>query len=221
MGTPAYMSPEQAQGFNDQLRSSTDIYSLWAILYKLLTNQQPANGSVEQMLAQVIAAKIVPAREIDPSIPAPLEAICLKAMAKAPEDRYRRALDLAADVEAWLADEPVSVYPDSWRDRLRRLQRRHPKWVASIAVAVVMGFLAIIGATLYQVKLREDLKQTNIRLEVTGKDLAGKNLELEKPTRTNEKPHDLPTRVLSGRSLHERLRNKARKPREGSFIQRI
>jgi len=180
MGTPAYMSPEQAQGFNDQLRSSTDIYSLGAILYKLLTNQQPANGSVEQMLAQVIAAKIVPAREIDPSIPAPLEAICLKAMAKAPEDRYRRALDLAADVEAWLADEPVSVYPDSWRDRLRRLQRRHPKWVASIAVAVVMGFLAIIGATLYQVKLREDLKQTNIRLEVTGKDLAGKNLELEK-----------------------------------------
>ena len=178
MGTPAYMSPEQAQGLNDQLRSSTDIYSLGAILYKLLTNQHPANGTVDETLTQVIAGKILPPREIDPSIPAPLEAICLKAIALEPGDRYRHALDIAADVEAWLADEPVSIHPDSWRERFRRSRKRHPKWVASCAVAVVMGFLATLGSMLYQVTLREDLKAANINLK-EAKTLADvKNIEL-------------------------------------------
>ena len=165
MGTPAYMSPEQAQGLNDQLRSSTDIYSLGAILYKLLTNQHPANGTVDETLTQVIEGKILPPREIDPSIPAPLEAICLKAIAMDPGDRYRHALDLAADVEAWLADERVSIHPDSWRDRFRRLRKRHPKWVASSAVAVVMGFLALLGGVFLSLQHTRDVADKNIKLE--------------------------------------------------------
>ena len=186
MGTPAYMSPEQAQGLNDQLRSSTDIYSLGAILYKLLTNQHPAAGTVDEMLTQVIAGKIAPPREMDPSIPAPLEAICLKAMAMEPSDRYRHALDLAADVEAWLADEPVSILPDSWRVRFRRLRKRNPKWVASSAVAVVMGFVAILGSMLYQVTLRNDLKASNSQLAKAIQETAAKNIELQE---ANAKEH--------------------------------
>ncbi len=187
MGTPAYMSPEQAQGLNDQLRSSTDIYSLGAILYKLLTNQHPANGTVDETLTQVISGKIAAPREIDPSIPVPLEAICLKAMEFEPTDRYRHALDLAADVEAWLADEPVSIHPDSWRERFRRLRKRHPKWVASCAVGLVMGFLALLGGMGLSVRHTQDVAAKNIALEVAYKDIAAQNTALENAKRLAER----------------------------------
>lgn len=146
MGTPAYMPPEQAQGLIDELDARTDIYSLGGILYKLLTNQQPvARGKAQDVLVKVIRGEITPPREIDPSIPPPLEAICRKAMALLQADRYAKALDLAADVEAWLADEPVSVYPDRWQTKLRRWYKRHRGLVHSIGVAAVV-LLAVGGA---------------------------------------------------------------------------
>lgn len=139
MGTPAYMPPEQAQGLIDELDARTDIYSLGGILYKLLTNQQPvARGKAQDVLTKVIRGEITPPREIDPSIPPPLEAICRKAMALLQADRYAKALDLAADVEAWLADEPVSVYPDRWQTKLRRWYKRHRGLVHSGGVAAVV-----------------------------------------------------------------------------------
>lgn len=147
MGTPAYMPPEQAQGLIDQLDARTDIYSLGGILYKLLTNQQPvARGKAQDVLAKVITGQIARPREIDPTIPPALEAICCKAMALQPADRYAKALDLAADVEAWLADEPVSVYPDPWHERFRRWRKRHR--TAVISTSTVFGVL-LIGSVLW------------------------------------------------------------------------
>lgn len=146
MGTPAYMPPEQAQGLIDELDARTDIYSLGGILYKLLTNRQPVpRGKPQDVLTKVIKGEIARPREIDPSIPPPLEAICRKAMALLQVDRYAKALDLAADVEAWLADEPVSVYPDRWQTKLRRWYKRHRTLVHSSGVAV--GVTLAIGVT--------------------------------------------------------------------------
>lgn len=139
MGTPAYMSPEQALGQIDELDSRTDIYSLGGILYKLLSNQQPVGrGRVQEVLDKVILGLIPPPRTIDPTIPKPLEAICLKAMSKDKMARYPKALDVAADVEAWLADQPVSAYPDRWHTRLRRWSKRHRTLVVSSTATIVV-----------------------------------------------------------------------------------
>lgn len=139
MGTPAYMPPEQARGLINELDARTDIYSLGGILYKLLTNQQPiARGKAQEVLVKVVSGQITPPREIDPTIPPPLEAICRKAMALLQADRYQKALDLAADVEAWLADEPVSVFPDPWYERFRRWRKRHRTLVFSSSVAAMV-----------------------------------------------------------------------------------
>jgi serine/threonine protein kinase/tetratricopeptide (TPR) repeat protein len=149
MGTLAYMPPEQALGKIDELDPRTDIYSLGGILYKLLTNLPPVpRGKPPEVLAKVVAGDIRPPRSIDPAIPPALEAICRKAMAKSQADRYAKATALAADVEAWLADEPVSVYPDPLPTKLRRWAKRHRTFVYSTVAA--LGVL-VVGSVAWKV----------------------------------------------------------------------
>ncbi|NOX57061.1 MAG: tetratricopeptide repeat protein [Planctomycetes bacterium] len=136
MGTPAYMPPEQAAGRVDDLDQRSDIYSLGGILYRILTNEHPVpKGKVSEILKRVRAGDLVRPRERDASIPKPLEAICLKAMAREKASRYGSALELAADVEAWLAD---ACYRDPWYARLRRWARRHQTLVVSTTAAAVV-----------------------------------------------------------------------------------
>jgi serine/threonine protein kinase/tetratricopeptide (TPR) repeat protein len=138
-GTPAYMSPEQAAGRWDVIGPATDIYSLGATLYALLTGQPPFRGGNPVEVMQLVQRGAVMApRQVKKEVPPALEAVCLKAMALKPEDRYPTAQDLAADIEPWLADEPVSAYREPWRARLRRWVRRRRTLVSSVAVAVLV-----------------------------------------------------------------------------------
>ncbi|NQV27554.1 MAG: protein kinase [Rhodopirellula sp.] len=138
LGTPAYMAPEQARGERDSLDCRADIFALGAILYRLLANTTPlGKGTVREIIARAKEGDFKPPREHDSSIPRALEAICLKAMRKRPEDRYQSSLDLKEDVEAWLADEPVGAYPDPLLLRLRRWFRRHCTAVLSAAAVLV------------------------------------------------------------------------------------
>jgi hypothetical protein len=160
VGTPAYMSPEQAEGRLDQLGPATDIYGLGATLYALLTGQAPFPGRESgDVLAKVRRGQIIPPRRLQPAVPTALEAICLKAMALRPQDRYATALALAADVEHWLADEPVAAYREPLGARLCRRARRHPAQVAAAPAALLVALLAGGGAWLWAAERRGETER--------------------------------------------------------------
>jgi serine/threonine-protein kinase len=139
IGTPSYMSPEQARGAIDQLGPSTDVYSLGATLYELLTGKVAYPGEkVKEVLEKVIQGDFPAPRTVERSIPAALEAVCLKAMAHEPEQRFPSVRALAQDLEHWMADEPVTAYPERRLERLGRWLRQHRTWAAA-AVAGLVG----------------------------------------------------------------------------------
>ncbi len=182
MGTPAYMPPEQARGLINELDARTDIYSLGGILYKLLTNQPPVpRGKAQDVLVKVVSGQITSPREIDPTIPPPLEAICRKAMALLQADRYAKSLDLAADVEAWLADEPVSVFPDPWHERFRRWRKRHRTLVFSSSVAVIVIVCGSVAWNWLESSRVESLRLA-AQSKVDAARIATKDSELAKAT---------------------------------------
>jgi eukaryotic-like serine/threonine-protein kinase len=142
LGAPAYMSPEQASGKIKELNTRTDVYGLGAILYTLLTCQPPVPGRKgelpQSICARVARGEVAPPRSVNPRIPPALEAICRKALELDPADRYASARTLIDDVEHWLADEPVSVHPESRSDRLARWMRGHRAWVQASAASLIL-----------------------------------------------------------------------------------
>lgn len=150
IGTPAYMSPEQAAGKLDSLGPASDIYSLGATLYCVLSGEAPFSGSdVKSTLADVIAGNVKSPRDQRSHVAKELNAICMKAMATDAADRYSSPKELANDLENWLADEPVSVYRESLPERSWRWLRQHrslalTSLVACILVALTSGIAAFV-----------------------------------------------------------------------------
>jgi tetratricopeptide (TPR) repeat protein/tRNA A-37 threonylcarbamoyl transferase component Bud32 len=145
MGTPGYMSPEQATGRLEELTAATDVYSLGAMLYCLLTNRAAIVAqSLADFLTKVTTGEFPAPAELNPAVPPALSAICLKAMATKPLDRYPSARDLAADLDRWLADEPVLAAPDSRWEKAGRYARKNYRWLAPLSVAAV--FVAVVAS---------------------------------------------------------------------------
>jgi serine/threonine protein kinase/tetratricopeptide (TPR) repeat protein len=144
VGTPQFMSPEQAAGKLDELGPAADIYSLGATLYPILTGRTAfTDPSAQLVLHKVQRGDFPTPRTVNPRVPAALEAICLKAMALKPEDRYKTTRELASDVDHWLADEPVSVYREPFSKRLARWARRHRQAVIGGAAVVLTVLVAL------------------------------------------------------------------------------
>ena len=153
VGTLRYMAPEQALAKRVVIDHRADIYSLGATLYELLT-LQPAFGETDRsdLLKQIAFEEARPLRKIDRSIPAELETIVLKAMAKHPGERYQTAQQLADDLRAFLESRPIKAKPPTLLGRLKKWSRRHKPLVVSAAVStaalVAITFLVLIFSNL-------------------------------------------------------------------------
>lgn len=157
VGTPAYMAPEQAAGRISLIDQRTDVYGLGAVLYAMLLGTTPHRGQqtgntardTVQLLKRISDGPTPEPRTADPTIPAPLNAICARAMNRSRSDRYQTATDMAEDIRRWIADEPVSAYPESGIERAQRWFRKHRALAQGALIAAVLtAVVATIAAFL-------------------------------------------------------------------------
>ncbi len=187
IGTPAYMSPEQAVGDVDHIGPPSDVYSLGGTLYCLLTGRTAHEGKDFGTILRDIHKGNFPApRKLDASIPPALEAVCLKAMATRPEDRYPSCRALADDLECWLADEAVSAWREPWPVRARRWASRRRTLVT---VAVGATALAAVVSTLSAWATARALVSERHALADMTKALAAEKVALQDATISEERSH--------------------------------
>jgi WD40 repeat protein/tRNA A-37 threonylcarbamoyl transferase component Bud32 len=177
-GTLPYMSPEQVQGDAGRVGLPSDIYSLGATLYCLLTGRLPfpppheVEGGMKAVLRMIRDGGFPRPRAVRRAVPPTLEKICLKAMALQPEDRYASPRLLAYDIEHWLADEPVPGVREPLRTRVRRWVSHHRTLVVAAAVAAVMAVVALEiareRAIFEAARLAQSTKKSGYREEVLG-----------------------------------------------------
>ena len=147
VGTLRYMSPEQALARPIGMDHRTDLYSLGATLYEFLTLEPPLNShDRHELLRQIAIEEPRPVRKVNKAVPADLETIVLKAMAKNPEERYATAQEMAGDLGRFLRDEPILAKRSTMFQRARRLARRHRPVMVSAAVTLLAALTVLAGS---------------------------------------------------------------------------
>jgi WD40 repeat protein len=169
IGTPAYMSPEQARG--EEVAARSDIYSLGALLYHVLTAHPPYGRSgASDSLSRIVRGPPPPVESIEPGVPSELATIVSKAMARDPADRYPTAKALVEDLRRFHTGQLVSAHAYSRRDLVRRWLRRHRVVVSAAAVALLaVGLIGALSVTRI-IRERERARDQQARAEAAGRD---------------------------------------------------
>ena len=161
LGTPSYMSPEQASGAARQVGPATDIYGLGAILYHLLTGRPPFKGETSlETLRQVLSEDPLPPRRLRSAVPLDLETICLKCLEKQMLDRYSSAANLASDLRSFLAGEPIKSRPPSRLRLAWRWAHKHPATTSLASAALLLTVVVASGSLWHSIQLSEALEET-------------------------------------------------------------
>jgi serine/threonine-protein kinase len=197
IGTPSYMAPEQAEGRTRQIGPAADIYGLGAILYEMLTGRPPFEGTtIQETLELVRQQEPRPPSWIIPRMPRDLETICLRCLQKEPTARYGTAAELAEDLNAFLAGEPIHSRRARIWERLFGWARRHPAetalgatgllalvalgigliWSGSLAIAAVAGLALLIAVGWYTLRLRKAVQA--LRAQQTLAERSAEQLQL-------------------------------------------
>ncbi len=212
LGTPHYMSPEQAKG--QAAGPASDIFSLGLVLYAILTGRSPYAEAVLEgggLHESVREAAVIPPRQRDSGLSRALEAICLKALAARPEDRYPSARALADDLAKWLADESVSAYAEPLLTRVRRWGQRHQRLVTSATAAGLVAAVALVAITTV-------ISIWNRRLETTNQKLASANQTIlrnnDQITRQNRELAESNQNLKQARAEAEKERDQAKEVTE-------
>jgi serine/threonine protein kinase len=164
VGTPAFMSPEQASPEENVVGPLSDVFSLGTILYYLLAGQTAFSGrSTQEVLAKVRAASPPRPSEIKPNIPLGLEAICAKAMAKEPGNRYQSATELVDDLCRWLDGEPVTAQKETIYQKIKRWIDHHRLISISVPTILILTFILMSLGILLDRSGREKVRQNIIR----------------------------------------------------------
>jgi serine/threonine-protein kinase len=197
LGTPQYMSPEQAEGRVDELGPATDVYALGATLYAVLTGRPPVAGRTSaEVLARVVRGEIIPPRQARADVPRALEAVCQKAMAREASARYGGALELARDVERWLADEPVSALPEPLLDHARRWTRKHRTLATTAGALLVAGLIGATGFAAVMGAKNRELDRKNDALDRANAELVARNRDLQAANEATRQAEQLADRRL-------------------------
>jgi len=185
VGTLAYMSPEQASGSCESVGPASDIYSLGATLYHLLTGNPPiSEDSIAEALSKIRSGDFPHPRLVKPNVEQPLAAICVKAMQNCPAQRYSSATELANDIELYVADEPTSAMDESKLVKFQRWRRKHPRLVSGIIVSLLLGLIgAATVASVSSLKnkqlavLVDDLRVANLKANSAKEDAEARRRE--------------------------------------------
>ena len=171
LGTPAYMSPEQAKGQAHWVGRTADIYSLGVIMFEMLTGQLPFQGSQSVLLVRIVNDPPTDPRLLNPKLPRDISTICLKCLEKQPQDRYQTARELAEDCRRFLAGEPVRARPLSTVVRAYRWSRKKP-WLAGLwmACALLLIGIAIVSSVGY-LRTQAALSLANVRADTIERNL--------------------------------------------------
>jgi serine/threonine protein kinase/tetratricopeptide (TPR) repeat protein len=172
LGTPAYMSPEQARGGAFRVDGRSDVYNLGVILYEILTGELPFRGALRMVLQQILTEEPRPPRRLNDKIPRDLETIALKCLAKEPGRRYATAAALAADLRRHLRGEPILARPVGRVERCWRWAKRNPRVAVLSAVVLLLAATVVVGSVVAAV-LVDQKRQAALAAEAKARGAQG------------------------------------------------